>query len=82
MKLDFMTYAGSIIASRQVGDAISGYLAKIGIQTNRQHIEDIGLSPNLERTGKLKDIYLASWGSWSVFGLDPGHEKRLRLDPG
>jgi peptide/nickel transport system substrate-binding protein len=70
MKLDFMTYAGSIIASRQVGDAISGYLAKIGIQTNRQHIEDIGLSSNLERTGKLKDIYLASWGSWSVFDAD------------
>jgi len=70
MKLDFMTYSGSIIASRQVGDAVSGYLAKVGIQTNRQHIEDIGLSSNLERTGKLKDIYLGSWGSWSVFDAD------------
>jgi peptide/nickel transport system substrate-binding protein len=70
VKLDFMTYSGSIIASRQVGDAVAGYLAKVGIQTNRQHIEDIGLSSNLERTGKLKDIYLASWGSWSVFDAD------------
>ncbi len=70
MKLDFMTYSGSIIASRQVGDAVQGYLARVGIQTNRQHIEDIGLSSNLERTGKLKDIYLASWGSWSVFDAD------------
>lgn len=70
LKLDFMTYSGSIIASRQVGDAVSGYLAKVGIQTNRQHIEDIGLSSNLERTGKLKDIYLGSWGSWSVFDAD------------
>jgi hypothetical protein len=43
MKLDFMTYSGSIIASRQVGDAVAGYLSKVGIQTNRQHIEDIGL---------------------------------------
>lgn len=68
--LAFMTYAGSIIASRQVGDAVAGYLAKVAIQTNRQHIEDIGLSSNLERTGKLKDIYLASWGSWSVFDAD------------
>jgi peptide/nickel transport system substrate-binding protein len=70
MKLDFMTYSGSIIASRQVGDAVAGYLAKVGIQTNRQHIEDIGLSSNLERTGKLKDIYMGSWGSWSVFDAD------------
>jgi peptide/nickel transport system substrate-binding protein len=69
-KLEFMTYSGSIIASRQVGDAISGYLSKVGLQTNHQHIEDIGLSSNLERTGKLKDIYLASWGSWSVFDAD------------
>ena len=69
-KLEFMTYSGSIIASRQVGDAVSGYLSKVGIQTNHQHIEDIGLSSNLERTGKLKDIYLASWGSWSVFDAD------------
>ena len=70
VKLEFMTYSGSIIASRQVGDAVSGYLNKVGIQTNHQHIEDIGLSSNLERTGKLKDIYLASWGSWSVFDAD------------
>ncbi len=54
VKLDFMTYSGSIIASRQVGDAVSGYLAKVGIQTNRQHIEDIGLSSNLERTGQAE----------------------------
>lgn len=70
IKLEFMTYSGSVIASRQVGDAVSGYLNKVGIQTNHQHIEDIGLSSNLERTGKLKDIYLASWGSWSVFDAD------------
>jgi peptide/nickel transport system substrate-binding protein len=70
LTLNFMTYSGSIIASRQVGDAVAGYLAKVGIQTNRQHIEDIGLSTNLERTGKLKDIYLGSWGSWSVFDAD------------
>ena len=70
MALNFMTYSGSIIASRQVGDAVTGYLGKVGIQTNRQHIEDIGLSTNLERTGKLKDIYLGSWGSWSVFDAD------------
>jgi peptide/nickel transport system substrate-binding protein len=70
LRLEFMTYSGSIIASRQVGDAVSGYLSKVGIQTNHQHIEDIGLSSNLERTGKLKDIYLASWGSWSVFDAD------------
>jgi len=69
-KVEFMTYSGSIIASRQVGDAVSGYLSKVGLQTNHQHIEDIGLSSNLERTGKLKDIYLASWGSWSVFDAD------------
>jgi peptide/nickel transport system substrate-binding protein len=69
-KLEFMTYSGSVIASRQVGDAVSGYLNKVGLQTNHQHIEDIGLSSNLERTGKLKDIYLASWGSWSVFDAD------------
>ena len=53
-----------------MGDAVAGYLSKVGIQTNRQHIEDIGLSSNLERTGKLKDIYLGSWGSWSVFDAD------------
>jgi peptide/nickel transport system substrate-binding protein len=70
MKLDFTTYAGSIIASRQVGDALAGYLGKVGIQTNRQHIDDIGLFSNLEKTGKLKDIYLGSWGSWSVFDAD------------
>jgi peptide/nickel transport system substrate-binding protein len=70
MKLEFTTYSGSIVASRQVGDAVAGNLAKVGIQTNRQHIEDIGLFSNLERTGKLKDIYLGSWGSWSVFDAD------------
>ena len=41
-KVEFMTYSGSIIASRQVGDAVSGYLSKVGLQTNHQHIEDIG----------------------------------------
>jgi peptide/nickel transport system substrate-binding protein len=70
MKLDFTSYSGSIIAARQVGDAVAGYLAKVGIQTNRQHLEDLGLYSNLERTGKLKDVYLGSHGSWSIFDAD------------
>jgi peptide/nickel transport system substrate-binding protein len=70
LKLAFTSYSGSIVAARQVADAVAGYLAKVGIETERQHIEDIGLWGNLERSGRLKDIYLASWGSWSVFDAD------------
>lgn len=70
LKLSFSTYSGSIVAAKQVGDAVDGYLAKVGIQTERQHIEDIGYWGNLERSGKLKDLYLGSWGSWSVFDAD------------
>ena len=64
------TYSGSITSVDQMADAISGYLAKVGIQVKRRHIEDVGTWTKSGREGKLEGFLYYSWGSNSIFDAD------------
>jgi peptide/nickel transport system substrate-binding protein len=70
MQLNFHTYGGSIVSQRQVTDAIRGYLSQVGIQTDNRHFDDVGVFANHQQAGKLNDLILGSWGSYSIFDAD------------
>ncbi|HSF31668.1 MAG TPA: ABC transporter substrate-binding protein [Candidatus Tectomicrobia bacterium] len=70
LQLNFHTYGGSIVSQRQVTEAIMGYLAHVGIRTDNRHFDDVGTFANLQQAGKLNDLALNSWGSYSIFDAD------------
>jgi peptide/nickel transport system substrate-binding protein len=70
LRLNLHTYGGSIMCQRQVTEAIMGYLAQIGIRTDNQHFENVNTFASYQQTGKLNDLVLGSWGSYSIFDAD------------
>ena len=64
------TYSGTITSMDQMADAVTGYLAKVGIKLKRRHIEDVGLWTSSSKEGKLEGIQYYSWGSNSIFDAD------------
>jgi len=68
--LKLHTYGGSIMGQRQVTEAIMGYLAKVGIRTDNQHFDDVNTFASHQQAGKLNDLVLGSWGSYSIFDAD------------
>jgi peptide/nickel transport system substrate-binding protein len=54
----------------QMADAMTGYLAKVGIRAKRRHIEDVGTWTKSSQEGKLEGIQYYSWGSNSIFDAD------------
>jgi peptide/nickel transport system substrate-binding protein len=70
LRLTLHTYGGSIINQRQVAEAIMGYLDRVGISLANQHFEDVGTFADYQRSGKLHDMVLGSWGSYSIFDAD------------
>jgi peptide/nickel transport system substrate-binding protein len=64
------TYSGTITSMDQMAEAVSGYLAKVGIKVKRRHIEDVGLWTSSGKEGKLEGIQYYSWGSNSIFDAD------------
>src|SRR5512137_126072 len=69
-EITFNTYSGSITSVDQMADAITGYLAKVGIKAKRRHIEDVGLWTKMGQEGKMEGIQYYSWGSNSIFDAD------------
>jgi peptide/nickel transport system substrate-binding protein len=47
-----------------------GYLAQVGIRTDNQHFEDVNTFATYQQAGKLNDLILGSWGSYSIFDAD------------
>ncbi len=78
--IDLSSYSGSIISVKQIVEAISGDLAKIGVKVNYRHFEDAGLFVKSQRAAKLKDTVLSSWGSWGIFDADLYYYPNLRED--
>jgi peptide/nickel transport system substrate-binding protein len=70
LRLNLHTYGGSIMCQRQVTEAIMGYLAQVGIGTDNQHFEDVNTFASYQQAGKLNDLVLGSWGSYSIFDAD------------
>jgi len=64
------TYSGTITSMDQMADAVSGYLAKVGIKVKRRHIEDVGMWTSSSKEGKLEGLQYYSWGSNSIFDAD------------
>ncbi len=69
-EITFNTYSGSITSVDQMADAITGYLAKVGIKAKRRHLEDVGLWTKMGQEGKMEGIQYYSWGSNSIFDAD------------
>lgn len=70
LRLNLHTYGGSIMCQRQVTEAIRGYLAQVGIQTDTQYFDDVNTFASYQQAGKLNDLVLGSWGSYSIFDAD------------
>jgi len=64
------TYGGSIVNVEQVGQAVMGYLGKVGIRVKPRHFADVGQYLASFRGSKLDGITMASWGYNSVFDSD------------
>ena len=64
------TYSGSILGQPQVSEAIIGYLAQVGIEVDNRHFDDVNTFASHQQTGKLNDLVLGSWGSYSIFDAD------------
>jgi peptide/nickel transport system substrate-binding protein len=69
-EITFNTYSGTITSMDQMADAMTGYLAKVGIRAKRRHIEDVGTWTKSSQEGKLEGIQYYSWGSNSIFDAD------------
>jgi peptide/nickel transport system substrate-binding protein len=69
-EIPFNTYAGTITSMDQMADAMTGYLAKVGIKAKRRHIEDVGVWTKMGQEGKMNGIQYYSWGSNSIFDAD------------
>jgi peptide/nickel transport system substrate-binding protein len=70
LRLHLHTYGGSIISQRQVAGAVMGYLAQVGIQIDNRHFNDVNTFASHQQAGKLNDLVLGSWGSYSIFDAD------------
>jgi peptide/nickel transport system substrate-binding protein len=70
LQLNLHTYGGSIVSQPQVAEAIMGYLAHVGIRTDTKHFDDVGTFASHQQAGKLNDLVLGSWGSYSIFDAD------------
>jgi peptide/nickel transport system substrate-binding protein len=70
LRLNLHTYGGSIISQRQVTEAIMGYLARVGIHIDNRHFDDVKTFASHQQAGKLNDVVLGSWGSYSIFDAD------------
>jgi peptide/nickel transport system substrate-binding protein len=53
-----------------VTEAIMGYLAQVGIQTVNRHFDEVNAFASHQQAGKLNDLVLGSWGSYSIFDAD------------
>ncbi len=69
-EMSLNTYAGSIVAVDQVAQAVTGYLARVGIRARLRHFADVGQYLANFRGSKLEGATLASWGYNSVFDSD------------
>jgi peptide/nickel transport system substrate-binding protein len=70
LRVNLHTYGGSIMCQPQVTNAIMGYLAQVGITIDNQHFEDVNTFASHQQAGKLNDLVLGSWGSYSIFDAD------------
>jgi peptide/nickel transport system substrate-binding protein len=70
LRLHLHTYGGSIISQRRVAGAVMGYLAQVGIQIDNRHFDDVNTFASHQQAGKLNDLVLGSWGSYSIFDAD------------
>ncbi|MBI3126963.1 MAG: hypothetical protein HYZ11_05095 [Candidatus Tectomicrobia bacterium] len=61
------TYSGSVMAERQVAEAILADLKQVGIETKIFHFDNVGVYTKMGTGGKRGDLTLASWGSRSIF---------------
>ncbi len=64
------TYAGSVVNVEQVGQAVMGYLSRVGIKVRPRHFADVGQYLATFRGSKLDGITMHSWGYNSVFDSD------------
>jgi peptide/nickel transport system substrate-binding protein len=70
LHLKLHTYSGSIIGQPRVSEAIIGYLAQVGIEVDHRHFDDVNSFASQQQAGKLNDLVLGSWGSYSIFDAD------------
>ena len=70
LHLHLHTYSGSIIGQPRVSEAIIGYLAQVGIKVDNQHFDDVNTFASYQQAGRLNDLVLGSWGSYSIFDAD------------
>jgi peptide/nickel transport system substrate-binding protein len=70
LRLNLHTYSGSIISQRQVTEAVMGYLARVGIHVDNRHFDTVNTFARQQQAGKLNDLMLGSWGSYSIFDAD------------
>ncbi|MBI2178756.1 MAG: hypothetical protein HYU38_10555, partial [Candidatus Tectomicrobia bacterium] len=61
------TYSGSVMAERQVAEAVLADLMQVGIEVKIFHFDNVGVYTKMGTGGKRGDLTLASWGSRSVF---------------
>lgn len=61
------TYSGSVMAERQVAEAVLADLRQVGIEVKIFHFDNVGVYTKMGTGGKRGDLTLASWGSRSVF---------------
>jgi peptide/nickel transport system substrate-binding protein len=70
LHLNLHTYSGSIIGQPQATEAIVGYLAQVGIHIDSRYFDDVNTFASHQQAGKLNDLVLGSWGSYSIFDAD------------
>ncbi len=70
LHVNLHTYSGSIIGQPRVTEAIIGYLAQVGIAVDNRHFDDVNIFASHQQAGKLNDLVLGSWGSYSIFDAD------------
>jgi peptide/nickel transport system substrate-binding protein len=70
LRVNLHTYSGSIIAQPRVAEAIIGYLTQVGIAVDHRHFDDVNAFASQQQAGKLNDLVLGSWGSYSIFDAD------------
>jgi peptide/nickel transport system substrate-binding protein len=70
LQLHLHTYGGSIMSQPRVTEAIRGYLGQVGIRTDNHYFEDVNTFASYQQAGKLNDLVLGSWGSYSIFDAD------------
>lgn len=64
------SYSGSVIAVKQIVEAISGDLAKIGVTVKNHHFGDTGTYVKAFISKKCKDAILGSWAYATIYDAD------------